>query len=400
MMAMPGLISAQTYFEKAAAAGAYNFSNPGLFEFKKIGTGSSHTDAPPGTYTYGYVMNLFNSTNYGVQMYIPENRGTMFFRSGWGSLGTWREILTSESAVLQLKSGQGAYDFSNPSDFGFKKIGAVSGHTDLPTGAYQYGYVMEMYSGSNYGVQMYIPENRGTLYFRSGWGSLGTWREVLTADSYSTTLDTRYPRLTAQNTYSGIQRVNRNASTASSDYHMELRSDDTGNGAAYVGLRFHQSNQSWGQIRYNGSGFHFTNGNTFDYKKVYTGNLVVNGSSDFTGKMIVDNDIESKKVKVSVNPGSVPDYVFQPNYELKPLEELESFVIANSHLPNIPSANEMGKDGQNLGEMQLKLLEKVEELTLYTIEQQKQIKAQRALIEAQQKQLEKVMKILEEQKNK
>ena len=121
-----------------------------------------------------------------------------------------------------------------------------------------------------------------------------------------------------------------------------------------------------------------------------TARLHVKGTSLFTNKMVVEHDIESKKVKVSVSPSHVPDYVFKPYYELKPLEELESFVIANSHLPNIPSAEEMGKNGQNLGEMQLKLLEKVEELVLYTIDQQKQLEVQKqeiALLKAELKKL-------------
>lgn len=61
-----------------------------------------------------------------------------------------------------------------------------------------------------------------------------------------------------------------------------------------------------------------------------------------------------------------PDYVFEPGYELMPLEELDRFVRENRHLPNIPPAAEMA-DKVNLGQMQMKLLEKVEELTLHVI---------------------------------
>ena len=101
----------------------------------------------------------------------------------------------------------------------------------------------------------------------------------------------------------------------------------------------------------------------------------VDGEGLFSGNVIVQGDVESMKVKVSTTPGQVPDYVFKPEYKLRSLEELESFVNTNSHLPNIPSAKEMGKEGQNLGELQLKMLEKIEELVLYTIEQEKRIKA-------------------------
>ncbi len=91
------------------------------------------------------------------------------------------------------------------------------------------------------------------------------------------------------------------------------------------------------------------------------------------GNTLIQGNLEATKVKVTATPGSVPDYVFQPNYKLKTLNELEAFIKANSHLPNIPNAKEIETNGQNLGDLQLKLLEKIEELTLYTIEQQKLI---------------------------
>jgi hypothetical protein len=68
-----------------------------------------------------------------------------------------------------------------------------------------------------------------------------------------------------------------------------------------------------------------------------------------------------------------PDYVFSENYDLMSLQELEQSIKQNNHLPGIPSAAEVEENGILLGDMQTKLLKKVEELTLYTIEQDKQI---------------------------
>ncbi|GHE75031.1 hypothetical protein GCM10011340_34840 [Roseivirga thermotolerans] len=116
--------------------------------------------------------------------------------------------------------------------------------------------------------------------------------------------------------------------------------------------------------------------------------LDVSGTSRFTQKMIVEDDIESKKVKVTATPGSVPDYVFKPDYELRSLPELESYIKANSHLPNMPSAKEVEANGQDVGDMQLKLLEKIEELTLYIIEQNKEVKALKEIVEKQSKEIE------------
>ncbi|MDR2084568.1 MAG: hypothetical protein LBP67_06200 [Bacteroidales bacterium] len=67
------------------------------------------------------------------------------------------------------------------------------------------------------------------------------------------------------------------------------------------------------------------------------------------------------------------DYVFEDNYKLKTLKEVEAFISENKHLPDVPSAKEVKENGIDIGEMQKILLQKIEELTLYTIEQQKQI---------------------------
>ncbi|MDB5274667.1 MAG: hypothetical protein JWO58_3034 [Chitinophagaceae bacterium] len=73
--------------------------------------------------------------------------------------------------------------------------------------------------------------------------------------------------------------------------------------------------------------------------------------------------------------GSWPDFVFDKNYKLMPLNNLETYIAANKHLPEIPSASEMEKEGVNTAEMDKMLLQKIEELTLYVIQQQKEIEA-------------------------
>ncbi|UOU98431.1 hypothetical protein MUU74_00345 [Chryseobacterium daecheongense] len=88
----------------------------------------------------------------------------------------------------------------------------------------------------------------------------------------------------------------------------------------------------------------------------------------------VKKGIKAEQVKVE-NPATNgwADYVFKKDYKLRSLVEVEKHIQEKGHLPNIPSAKEVEKDGINLGEMDAKLLEKIEELTLYSIEQNKQI---------------------------
>lgn len=92
--------------------------------------------------------------------------------------------------------------------------------------------------------------------------------------------------------------------------------------------------------------------------------------------LTVNGTIHAKEINVTVD---IPaDYVFHPSYNLMPLNQVEQFVKINNHLPEIPSAAEITKNGLSVGEMQNKLLQKIEELTLYVIEQQKQIEELKA----------------------
>ncbi len=90
--------------------------------------------------------------------------------------------------------------------------------------------------------------------------------------------------------------------------------------------------------------------------------------------LFVQTGILTEKVKVAVcTTSNWSDYVFDKKYKLKSIEELESFVNINKHLPNVPSAEEVVKDGIDMATMDAKLLEKIEELSLYIIQQNKRI---------------------------
>jgi hypothetical protein len=93
-------------------------------------------------------------------------------------------------------------------------------------------------------------------------------------------------------------------------------------------------------------------------------------------KLAVDGSIEAKEVKITSAPGA--DFVFDEDYYLRDLQEVESFIKENKHLPEIPSATEMEASGVNLAEMNKLLLMKVEELTLYMIELRNEINTLKA----------------------
>ncbi|MFC4816002.1 hypothetical protein [Flavobacterium sp. GCM10023249] len=118
--------------------------------------------------------------------------------------------------------------------------------------------------------------------------------------------------------------------------------------------------------------------------------LDVIGKSSFSDNMKVDAKIEAKEIKVTNTPTA--DFVFEEDYNLPKLEDVEKHIKEKKHLPEIASAKQMEKEGVNVGEFQIKLLQKIEELTLYTIEQNKKIEAQNKLIQEQNQRIEKLEK--------
>jgi hypothetical protein len=79
------------------------------------------------------------------------------------------------------------------------------------------------------------------------------------------------------------------------------------------------------------------------------------------------------------------DFVFEDDYKLRPLNEVETFIKENNHLPEIPSAAEMTEEGMKVGELSKTLLQKVEELTLYMIELKKENEELKSRLEAVEK---------------
>ena len=116
------------------------------------------------------------------------------------------------------------------------------------------------------------------------------------------------------------------------------------------------------------------------------GNIEI-GKETQTMTMSIKGKIRSQEIKVET--ANWPDYVFGKDYELPSLQEIEQHIKEKGHLPGIPSAVEVKANGVDLGEMNAKLLKKIEELTLYLIESEKRNTLQNAkqqnLIDQQQK---------------
>ncbi len=108
-------------------------------------------------------------------------------------------------------------------------------------------------------------------------------------------------------------------------------------------------------------------------------------------RVFVNGGILAKEIRVAT---TWADYVFETDYNLLPLNELESYIKDNGHLPNVPSAAQVEEQGIEVGEMTKIQQEKIEELTLYTIAQQKEIETQKEMLQQQQQQIEDLKKLV------
>lgn len=108
-------------------------------------------------------------------------------------------------------------------------------------------------------------------------------------------------------------------------------------------------------------------------------------------RLFVKGGILTEEVRVSL-ANTWADYVFKDNYVLKPLNEVESFINDNGHLPNVPSAKQVKEEGIELGEMTKIQQEKIEELTLYLIEQNKEIEK----LKTQSKEIEELKQLVKD----
>lgn len=107
---------------------------------------------------------------------------------------------------------------------------------------------------------------------------------------------------------------------------------------------------------------------------VIVGNPSTTIPAGSTYKLAVSGGILTEKIRVATNGTAFwADYVFDKSFRLKPLKEVENFIKVNKHLPDVPSMTDVTNNGIDLAETQALLLQKIEELTLYVIQQQKEI---------------------------
>jgi hypothetical protein len=276
---------------------------------------------------------------------VINNDGSAYFINsvGIGTTAPGGKLHVQGSTYIGNENGDASYRVS---------VGASGGDY----GSLGYGYKYGLTSGSHsYAVGDYASqlkfENGGFSFFTAPIGSVGG------AVNFSRAMTI------LQNGYVGI-------GTPSPTYKFHVSAAD-----ASVQQRFQRTGSSTGitDVGVDDQGFKFWVGgySATSLKVLYgsNGNVGI-GTFSPDATLTVNGNIHSKEVKVDLNiPG--PDYVFEKDYKLTSLEEIKNYIDQNKHLPEVPSAKEMEKNGVQLGEMNMLLLRKIEELTLHLIEQNK-----------------------------
>ncbi|HEX8348994.1 MAG TPA: hypothetical protein VF598_03465 [Hymenobacter sp.] len=131
--------------------------------------------------------------------------------------------------------------------------------------------------------------------------------------------------------------------------------------------------------RTSGGGW-ISNFQVYQSGKVQIGQLRPNQGLHADAKLTVDGKAVTQSLYVT-NPGTWADFVFSPSYKRMPMAELETYINLNKHLPHIPSASQIEANGYNITEMDSKLLQTVEELTLQLIQLSKEVEQLKAKYE-------------------
>jgi len=176
--------------------------------------------------------------------------------------------------------------------------------------------------------------------------------------------------------------------TANTAYQIAINAyDDAGNNSlyTYLTLTTDGSSGSSGGGTVSSSWLDVVSSTNIYYND---GNVGIGTTDPGTWKLAVNGNIRSKEIKVE---SDWADYVFDKNYDLPTLEEVEHHIKEKGHLMNIPSASEVARDGILLGDINKRLLEKIEELTLYVIQQNKQIQDLNSKVEQQQDQIKRLL---------
>lgn len=312
----------------------------------------------------------FTNIRFNPQTYASGTYNSIFGNSGGTGL------------YLNANTGwsNGASIIMNGDSRGNSSDGSLSFFTNSGTSNSGGGFIFSRYNQSttNWEERLQITES-GEIFMHNniGMGTFSGLTERLNIDGnirFTPTGNSGYRSIFGSSNTSGLYL---NAATG------------WGNGASIIMNGDNHGNSSDGSLSFftnsgasnSGGGFTFSRYNqgtsTWEPRMIITesGNVLIGDVTDnWNYKLFVEKGILTEKVKVALKSTSEwSDYVFANDYKLKSLNEVEKYIAANKHLPDVPSAEEVVKEGIDMATMDAKLLQKIEELTLYTIQLKKEI---------------------------
>ena len=224
-------------------------------------------------------------------------------------------------------------------------------------GSESLGHSLTMYDTDDGTTPMIALKSNSSSYFKNALG-IGTTNakfplDIQTSDLYQ-----------GNNLYFGDRRI----------YLTRMTGEQT-NRQAYVGFVINKQSTGHPTLDIVGGKNDFTSDKQPENliaRFTSAGRLGI-GTDDPDSELAVAGKIHAEEVKVSTTVPA-PDYVFEEDYPLASLDEIKAYISANKHLPEVPSAKEMEANGIKLGEMNMLLLKKIEELTLLLIQQEERIK--------------------------
>jgi hypothetical protein len=375
----------------------------------------------------------FNTDNYmemysgysggdGASLFLHANNST--FTDRRGAIELWSHDATGSTLAFRILNGPSGSNIfqvdKNGDAYISNELAFLPASSAVRTFRCRTGNYFEMYSGASGsdGAGFFLHSNNSTLTDRRG--GIEMWSHDATGSDMAFQLfnnpsgtrlfkikknaDVYFKDVVLQPDNGGVRTLQFNADDANS--YTEIYSGDAAsNGSAiimgtanssvgdnggitlwaYNDLGASQSDRAFQVITNNYGGGPVDQrshlvvrkdgkvviGAGLNYNSISNPSLVPSGY-----QLYVDDGILTKKVKVAIpGTGDWSDYVFADNYKITSLPEVENYIRDNKHLPGIPSAEEVVKDGVDLGKMDAKLLQKIEELTLYVIQQQKEIEA-------------------------
>ena len=353
------------------------------------------------TFNFEYGGNK-NGTGNMTQLAVPYGHGSsinqgMFFRGRYANnWSPWRKIISEEEngnvgigvanplAKLHVNNGDNSYGsiLANATESNFSFYTKT-----LSTNVYQESFRMGLKYASN--------ENNGFISFYRGGGVSGGFLGFSTNGIERMSIKDNGNVGIGTSTPGSIFDI-----TSASNNRTWLNYNDKS------AISFIPNNtNSWFHIGHGlDDTLYISHGGTVGAVKIMaihnSGNIGL-GTNTPDEKLTVKGKIHAQEVKIDLQGAVAPDYVFEKDYNLKSLNEVENYINTYKHLPEIPSAKEMEQQGLFLKQMNLKLLQKIEELTLYTIHQEKELEKQKERNQNLEERLLKIEQLLtNNQKNK